>query len=364
MRIGRGLSRRGCAKDGLAACSSGAPVLGREEEPVAQEIVVGLTFRIEDSLVAEIEAVDPRIRTLKLFEMGARGGPDEETKARLLREIADAEVVLGTVGTPVEYFDAATNLKWYQAINAGLERMEREGLLRRGFAVTSGAGIASVGIAEWILGTMVMLAKNLHVYVRQQDEKRWESRRSGELEGKTVGIVGLGAIGRETARRCRAFGMRVVATRRTVAPGATDPDCDEIVPLMELHRLLEISDYIVLCLPLTSETRGMLGRAELAAMKRSAYVVNVARGDIVDQPALIQALKDGTIAGAALDVTSPEPLPAESELWSLSNVILTPHMSGNVEGYGHKASRVFIANLRRYVSGERLEHLANPELGY
>lgn len=328
------------------------------------EIVVGLTFRINDSLIAEIEAVDPRIRTLKLFEIGARGGPDPETKARLLSEIAGAEVLLGTVGTPVEYFDAATSLKWYQAINAGLNRMDHEGLLRRGFMVTSGAGIASVAIAEWILGTMVMLAKDLHGYVRQQAASKWESRVSGELQGKTVGIVGLGAIGRETARRCRAFGMRVVATRRNVQPGAGDDDCDELLPLTALRRLLEVSDYVVLCLPLTAETRGMIGAGELAAMKRTAFLANVARGEVVDQAALIAALKDGTIAGAALDVTTPEPLPSESELWTLPNVILTPHMAGNVEGYGHKAAGVFIANLRRYVAGEPLEHLAKPELGY
>lgn len=328
------------------------------------EIVVGLTFRIDDSLIAEIEAVDPRVRTLKLFEIGTRGGPDAALKARLLSDISTAEVLLGTVGMPAEYFHAATSLRWYQAINAGLERLQREGLLQRGFAVTSGAGIASVAIAEWILGTMVMLSKDLHVYVRQQAEPRWESRRSGELQGKTVGIVGLGAIGRETARRCRAFGMRVVATRRNVPVGGADEDCDELIPYAQLTRLLELSDYVVLALPLTAETRGMIGAAELATMKSSAFLVNVSRGDVVDQDALIRALKDRRIAGAALDVTSPEPLPEDSELWAEPNVIITPHMAGNVEGYGHKAAGVFIGNLRRYVAGEPLEHLANPDLGY
>jgi phosphoglycerate dehydrogenase-like enzyme len=237
-------------------------------------------------------------------------------------------------------------------------------VLHRGFAVTSGAGIASVGIAEWLLGSMVMLAKNLHVYVRQQAEAKWESNRSGELDGKTVGIVGLGEIGRQTARRCRAFGMRVVATRRTVRPGEKDQDCDALLPYAQLNRLLEVSDYVVLCVPLTAETRGMVGAPQLAAMKRSACLLNVARGDVVDQDALIAALKDGTIAGAALDVTSPEPLPADSELWKLPNVFITPHMAGNVEGYGHKAAGVFVANLRRYMAGEPLLHRANPDLGY
>ena len=331
---------------------------------MTEELVVGLTFRIDDALIAEIEAVEPRIRTLRLFEISGRQEPDAETKARLLREIATAEVLMGTTGTAREYFEAASNLRWFQSINAGLERLEREGILGMGFAVTSGAGIASVGIAEWILGTMVMLTKNLHVYVRQQEESRWESRRSGELDGKTVGVVGLGAIGRETARRCRAFGMRVIASRRSVPAGSFDPDCDLLLPYSDIDRLLEESDYVVLSLPLTAETRGLIGAAELARMKPTAFLLNVARGDVIDQGALVAALRAGTIAGAGLDVTSPEPLPADSELWALPNLVLTPHMSGNVEGYGHKAAGVFVANLRRYVAGEPLEHLANPALGY
>ena len=121
---------------------------------------------------------------------------------------------------------------------------------------------------------------------------------------------------------------------------------------------------MVLSLPLTAETDGLIGAPELSRMKSTAFLLNVARGGVVDQAALISALKAGTIAGAGLDVTSPEPLPADSELWALPNVILTPHMSGNVEGYGHKAATVFVANLRRYVAGEPLEHLANPALGY
>lgn len=331
---------------------------------MTDELVVGLTFRIDDALIAEIEAVDPRIRTLRLFEISGRQEPDAGTKTRLLQQLATVEVLMGTSGTAREYFEAATGLRWFQSINAGLERLEREGILGMGFAVTSGAGIASVAIAEWILGTMVMLTKNLHVYVRQQTGAHWESRRSGELDGKTVGIVGLGAIGRETAKRCRAFGMRVIASRRTVAAGSSDPDCDAILPYSELSRLLEEADYVVLSLPLTAETGGLIGAPELSRMKSTAFLLNVARGGVVDQAALISALKAGTIAGAGLDVTSPEPLPADSELWALPNVILTPHMSGNVEGYGHKAATVFVANLRRYVAGEPLEHLANPALGY
>ena len=158
--------------------------------------------------------------------------------------------------------------------------------------------------------------------------------------------------------------MQVVATRRTVNAGDTDPDCDTLLPLADLDQLLAASDYVVLSMPLTAETRGMIGATQFERMKQSAFLLNVARGDVVDQHALVQALKANRIAGAALDVASPEPLPPDSELWSLPNLVLTPHMAGNVEGYGHKATEAFIRNLRRYCAGEPLEHLANPDLGY
>jgi phosphoglycerate dehydrogenase-like enzyme len=155
-----------------------------------------------------------------------------------------------------------------------------------------------------------------------------------------------------------------LASRRTVAAGAIDPDCDEIVPYSHLARLLTESDFLVLALPLTAETRHLIGAGEMATMKRTASIINIARGEIIDQAALVKALTDGVIASAALDVFDPEPLPAESPLWDMPNVIVTPHISGAVEGYGHKATDMFIANLKRYLAGEALAHRANPELGY
>lgn len=325
---------------------------------------IALAFRIDDDQVARIEALDPRVRVLKLSQISGQREPPEAVRATLLEQIAEAEVILGPNRIPIEYFDAATRLRWFQCINAGIERMEQRGLLRRGFAVTTAAGLAAGAIAEYVLGAMVMLAKNLHQYGRLQQERKWEFRFTGELAGKTVGILGLGEIGRETARRARAFDMRVIASRRTVIAGATDPDADEVFAHSQLDELLARSDYLVVAVPLTPETRAMLGPAEFAKMKPTASIVNVARGDVIDQAALIRALQDGTIASAALDVLDPEPLPEESPLWAMPNVIVTPHISGAVEGYGHKATELFIGNLERYLAGERLAHLANPELGY
>lgn len=332
---------------------------------MSEEINIALAFRIDEESIARIEALDPRIRMIDVSQISGRGGePDAETKARIIAGLAIAEILLGPNRIPIEYFDAAIRLKWFQSINAGIERMDRDGLLKRGFVVTSAAGLASVAIAEYVMGTIVMLTKGLHTAARAQQEHRWDFRMTGEVAGKTVGIVGLGEIGRETAKRARAFGMRVLASRRTVAAGAIDPDCDEIVPYSHLARLLSESDFLVLALPLTGETRHLIGAAEMAKMKRTASIINIARGEIIDQAALVKALTEGVIASAALDVFDPEPLPAESPFWDMPNVIVTPHISGAVEGYGHKATDLFIANLKRYLAGEALAHRANPELGY
>ena len=242
--------------------------------------------------------------------------------------------------------------------------MAAEGLLTRGYAVTTMAGLTAPAIAEWVLGSMVMLAKGMHLSVRDQSEQLWKRRFVGELGGKTVGIAGMGAVGRETARRAHAFGMHVIGSRRTAPPGSSDPDCDELVAHSELGSILERSDYVVLCVPLTPETHHLIGEADLRRMKPSASLINIARGPVVDQVALIRALKEGWIASAAVDVTDPEPLPADSELWLQPNLIITPHISGSIENYLPKATELFLANLRRYVAGEPLRNLVKPELGY
>ncbi|MGH2631768.1 MAG: NAD(P)-dependent oxidoreductase, partial [Tepidiformaceae bacterium] len=199
---------------------------------------IALAFRIDDDQIARIEALDPRVRILKLSQISGQKDPTELVKASLLEQMASAEVVLGPSRIPVEYFDAATGLRWFQCINAGIERMEQGGLLRRGFAVTTAAGLASVAIAEYVVGTMVMLAKDLHRFGRAQDERKWDFHFTRELAGKTVGILGLGEIGRETSRRARAFDMHVIASRRTVVAGASDPDADELFAHSDLDELL------------------------------------------------------------------------------------------------------------------------------
>ena len=333
---------------------------------MSEPIRIAITFKLSPEHVRQIEAVDPRIRVVDFPVEVLR--PDlsvpEEERARAKQALAEVDVIFGPNSIPPEFVDAAPGLKWFQVINAGVDRMAEQGLLGRDFVVTNVSGLAAVPIAEYVIGTMLMLCKGLHTSVRDQLEHKWNFRFTAELKGQTIGIAGMGAIGRETARRARAFGMRVVASRRTVAPGQVDEDCDLLLPYSELDTLLAESDYLVLCVPLTAETTGLIGAAELAKMRPTASIINIARGAVIDQDALIRALKDGTIAGAALDVTDPEPLPPESELWDLPNVIITPHISGSVERYGTRATELFVGNLRRYVAGEALENVVDPVLAY
>lgn len=328
-----------------------------------RQVTVAVGFPVRDEVLEAIGRVDPRVRVVHLpgiARPGAPGAGADEWK----QQLAGADVLFGPTSIPREFIEAAPNLRWFQVINAGVDRLAQEGLLDRGFVVTNVSGLVAVSIAEWVMGTALMLAKNLHQAVRAQGERRWSAWRVGELAGQTMGIAGLGAIGRETARRARAFDMRVIASRRTAAPGAADPDCDEVVSYDDLARLLRESDYLVLCVPLTAETHHLIGARELAMMKPTATLVNIARGAVVDQEALIAALRQGTIAAAALDVFDPEPLPAESPLWGMENVIMTPHISGSIEGYGRRSAELFVENLGRFVSGEKLMNVVDPGLGY
>jgi phosphoglycerate dehydrogenase-like enzyme len=185
-----------------------------------------------------------------------------------------------------------------------------------------------------------------------------------ELYGKTLGVVGLGAIGKEVSRLARAFGMRVIATKRSAVDSEASAFADEVLPASKLPYLLGESDYVVLSLAATEETRGYISSAELRLMKPTAMLINISRGYVVDTDALAQALKEGWIAGAALDVASPEPLPAEHELWRMPNVFISPHMSSATDLYMERLTDLFCDNLRRYISGQPMLNVYERSLGY
>jgi phosphoglycerate dehydrogenase-like enzyme len=197
-----------------------------------------------------------------------------------------------------------------------------------------------------------------------KQEKQWKHFTPTGLRSKTLGIVGLGNIGREVARLAKAFGMRVVATRRSAKQVAQARYVDVLLPREQLPQLLSDSDFVVISLPLTPETNEFIGEEELRTMKSTAYLINIARGNIVDEKALIRALDEKWIAGAGLDVFAREPLPTDSKLWGFANVILSPHVAGDMEDYKERATKLFCENLRRYMSGKKLLNVVSKRKGY
>ncbi|HXQ30044.1 MAG TPA: D-2-hydroxyacid dehydrogenase, partial [Gemmatimonadales bacterium] len=198
---------------------------------------------------------------------------------------------------------------------------------------------------------------------RDQAAHHWERYCGRQLRGTTVGIVGLGRIGREVARSCRALGMRVVATKRTVS-SELDPDVDQMVPVSELPTLLRAADTLILCTPRTSQTVGLIGEREIRTLKRGALLINIARGAVVDEAAMIAALRDGHLCGAVLDVFAKEPLPSTSPLWDMPNVIVSSHSASTADTENAKLTDLFCDNLGRYLRGEPLLNVFDRERFY
>lgn len=258
-----------------------------------------------------------------------------------------------------EVVTAATSLNWLNSIYAGLDFLPLELLAERGTVVTNGAGINAVTIAEYAVMLMLAHAKGYREVVRAQERCDWllDSPGKRELFGERVLLLGMGAIGGLIKARLEAFGMEVVPVRRSAAEGALRPD--------EWRGQIGGFDWIVLAVPATADTRDMIGAAELAAMKPTAVLVNIARGDVVDQDALVAALTERRIEAALLDVTTPEPLPPEHPLWALDNAQVTMHLSGRAQTmmFQRSADR-FIANLARWRAGEPVQPRMDLALGY
>jgi len=291
---------------------------------------------------------------------------------QLLAQLPETDI-LCSFSVPGDWRQLAPNLRWLQYPGAGVDGLRPSGLLDRQdrVVVTSAAGIHAATISEYVFGSMLMFNWNWPQMVRLQDSHLW-ARSAGwyslggrELAGQTLGVVGIGKIGRRIAQVGRAFGMRVLGIRRSFDTGDTfDPDLDVSYPPSALHELLGQADYVVLAVPLTPETDQLIGEAQLRAMKSGAYLVNVARGRVVDEQALVQALREGWIGGAGLDVTEVEPLPSHSPLYTMPNVILTPHIAGVSVHYENRLAQLFAENLRRYRSGEPLLNRFDPTRGY
>lgn len=276
---------------------------------------------------------------------------------------------------PNDWRILAPRLRWLQYSSGGVDELLPTGILAAdsGVTITTAAGINANAISEYVFGSMLMFNRTWPEMIRLQDRHvwprsaHWYNLGGRELEDQTLGIIGLGSIGRRIAQLGKAFGMHILATRRTWRPLAEqqdDPDVDQYYPLERLHDMLHACDYVVLSVPLTSETEHLIGEAELRAMRSHAYLINVARGQVVDEQALTRALQAGWIAGAGLDVVEKEPLAADSPLYAQANVILTPHISGLSVHYDKRLRALFADNLRRYRAGEPLRNRYDPARGY
>lgn len=261
-----------------------------------------------------------------------------------------------------ENWAAAASLRWVHVSAAGVSQLMFDELVASDVSYTNSRGVLSRAIAEFALGFVLDLAKDAQGSFRLQQEQRWQHRTTRKIQGQSALVVGTGSIGREIARLFGAVGMEVDGAGRTGRPG--DADFGLVYSSRELTDIVRYYDYVVLAAPLTQETRGLVDAKVLGAMKPSASLINVGRGQLVETGALIDALASGSIAGAALDVVDPEPLPEGHALWGMENVIITPHMCGDTADYLDDLGRLFVDNLKRYCNGEPLENVVDKALGY
>jgi phosphoglycerate dehydrogenase-like enzyme len=282
-----------------------------------------------------------------------------------LKHLKDAEIIASWKKGMEEFcFKDDSKLKWVQTWSAGVNSLPLEELESRKIFLTSANGVHAYPISETIFALMLGLTRKIHSYVKNQQAKIWHHSHIGlEIHGKTIGIIGVGVIGKETAKIAKAFGMRVLGVRHSAK--LTDY-VDEMFTADQLNLVLPQCDYVVVTLPLTKETHHIFGRKQFTLMKSSAFFINIGRGEIVVEEDLIEALMKGEIAGAGLDVFAKEPLSEDSPFWEMDNIIVTPHTSGSTEHYNQRVvENIFIPNLQSYLLGETPKiNLVNYTKGY
>ena len=282
-----------------------------------------------------------------------------EALARTGAEVVYSVRFAGSPGFPRQALVGSGTVRWVSVGGSGTDHLAPWDAKR--VTVTNAAGVAADMMAEYALGTMLAFTLDLRGFARAQRDRRWSRGRVRPIAGRTLLIIGLGHTGRAVARRAKAMGMTVLGLRARPKP---TENVDETLGIAALSEVLPRADFVLVCLPLLSSTRGLLGPAEFAAMKPGAVLIDVSRGGIVDGPALVAALTEGRIAGAALDVFETEPLPADHPFWGMENVIVTPHCSSVHDGWDRNAVAMFTENLGRYRRGEPLSNIVDPDRGY
>lgn len=329
-----------------------------------------VTANFSEDLIDKIRSVSRELEVEQIVLPNNRW-PDDQ--------VTEAEIYYANWGIP--RLDQAPNLKWVQTHVAGVDYLLEHPVWKSDVLLTSASGVHAVSIAQYVMAQMLAWSNRVPRWIKFQESGQWAKDRwkqflPTELRGKTLGIIGYGSVGREVARLAKSFNMTILATKRDarrledtgyMIPGTGDRNgdlADRIYPPEATRSMVAECDFAVITAPLTSKTRHFVDEEMLRAMKSSAYLINVGRGAVVKEDDLVRALKKGWIAGAGLDVYEQEPLPENSPLWKLENVILSPHVSGFTPEYDARAVDLFTENLRRYLSGEPLLNLVNRERGY
>jgi phosphoglycerate dehydrogenase-like enzyme len=336
----------------------GSGVLSDSSRTVLATPLLGAPLSRE--LVGRIEAVDG-VRCALIARDGRIHGDADES-------VFDAAEVLLLGGMPASVLDHIVSrtprLRWIHSASAGVDRIATAAVRERGLLVTNARGVFSRPIAEYVVMMMLAVARRLPQLLELQRERTWQPLRGRELSELTVGIVGYGSIGVEVARLLAPFGCRVLATRRHPERGAGEASSVEMHGLDQLDEVLRASDIVVVAAPLTDETAGLIGAEQLSQMREDAWLINIARGRLVDELALRRALESGWIGGAVLDVFNEEPLSPESPLYGTPNLVITPHTSWASNRVIERTVDLFVDNLRRDLAGEPLRNLVDLEAGY
>lgn len=258
----------------------------------------------------------------------------------------------------------AARVRWVHSLSAGVEKYMFPELVENAVPLTNGKGVFTASLAEFVMASILFFAKDLRALVRNQEAGKWRQFDVEFIRDRVLGIVGYGDIGRESARFARALGMKVVAVRRRAAFSKEDQDLKRVYSPEELLEMLAASDYVLVATPLTPETRGMIAKAQLDAMKGSSVIINVGRGPVIVESDLVAALQAKRIRGAALDVFDEEPLPEGHPFYALENVLLSPHSADHTAGWADLAMEVFLENFERFRSGQPLKNIVDKRAGY
>lgn len=342
-----------------------------------EPLIIHIAWPLKDDAMELIAKSDPRVRVAKATyvepesrrDLRRKGHLDELAKESfpISKEYLDlartAEVMYG-FDYPTDLPKLAPKLKWVQLIGAGADHLKRySGLFQSNVTVTALGGFSSRNVAEYAMSAILGHVKASKGYVLAQPKKQWNRLSTDTVYGKTVGIIGLGRIGGFVAQFSKAFDMRVLACRRS-AEKQPPGNVDAVYAPERLLEMLPLCDFVIVATALTPETHGLIGEPQLRAMKKTALIVNIARGEVVREQALIKALSEGWIAAAHLDVFEHEPLPPEDPLWDMPNVIVTPHSSVMMHAFAEKGVRFFIEQIQRYLAGEPLLYVVDKQKGY